>query len=583
MGRAPGIATLSLRRQAGAYGHYDVHMLDRLARAARRAVAVMAAVLVPVVQAADSAPLTVCTVTVNSPDEKQAFRRHLPEGRYRFVELVERGRADWLASACQARVACDVLVVSGHYDGGNEFFSDQLDVQEFLPVSELERVSCSASCPTLFSRLKEVYLFGCNTLNPEPQSGASAEIVRSLVREGHTREQAERELASLVAVHGESSRDRMRQIFPGVPVIYGFSSTAPLGPTAGSVLDRYFRSAADREIARGRASSRLLGAFSAFGLSAAQGMRPNDPLAAARADMCQFADDRLTPATRLSFVHALLQRHVGEARLYLDRIQRLMGTLDAETRQRPAVAQQLELIARDSAARERVLDYARDTDRPGVRVQFLNLARDVGWLSPQARRDELVQMVRELQAQTALGVPEVNLACTLNEDHGLDGTFNLVIAPASLADDVAHAAVRACLGSIEDRARTLQALQSASEADVRVAQAYVRHRPMTDEADLRVVARGIAAMPPGDAQVRALEALGRHYLADHDVLDRLIDLFAATPSAAVQSAIAGILIRADKRALQPASLVPLLREHRRATSAAGDDMIDALIGVLSSR
>ena len=54
---------------------------------------------------------------------------------------------DWLESACRQGVRCDVLVISGHYDGGNEFFSDQLDVREFLPVNEMERVSCSNSCP----------------------------------------------------------------------------------------------------------------------------------------------------------------------------------------------------------------------------------------------------------------------------------------------------------------------------------------------------------------------------------------------------------------------------------------------------
>ena len=88
---------------------------------------------------------TVCTITVNSADEKEVFRKHLPEAGYRFVELIERGRPDWLASACRASVSCDILIVSAHYDGGNDFFSDQLDVQENLTVAELERVSCSDS------------------------------------------------------------------------------------------------------------------------------------------------------------------------------------------------------------------------------------------------------------------------------------------------------------------------------------------------------------------------------------------------------------------------------------------------------
>src|SRR6266568_7655235 len=84
---------------------------------------------------------TVCTITVNSPDEKEIFRRYLPEDKFQFVELVERGRPDWLASACQQRIRCDVLVVSGHYDGYNEFYSDRLGVHEFLPADELERAS----------------------------------------------------------------------------------------------------------------------------------------------------------------------------------------------------------------------------------------------------------------------------------------------------------------------------------------------------------------------------------------------------------------------------------------------------------
>src|SRR6266403_621115 len=195
---------------------------------------------------------TVCSITVNSPDEKEAFRRSLPPNKYQFVELVERGRSDWLESACHQGIRCDVLVISGHYDGGNEFFSDQLEAREYLPVAEMERVSCSDSCPGLFSQLKEVYLFGCNTLNPEALKSASAEVGRSLVRSGYSRADADRLSRTLSARHGESSRDRMRLVFKDVPAIYGFSSVAPLGPLAGSILDRYFLNAGSSEIGTGR-------------------------------------------------------------------------------------------------------------------------------------------------------------------------------------------------------------------------------------------------------------------------------------------------------------------------------------------
>jgi len=83
---------------------------------------------------------TVCTVTVNSADEKEAFRKALGPGQYDFVELVEHGRPDWLESACRRGVRCDVLVISGHYDGGNEFFSDRTEAREYLLREEGDKL-----------------------------------------------------------------------------------------------------------------------------------------------------------------------------------------------------------------------------------------------------------------------------------------------------------------------------------------------------------------------------------------------------------------------------------------------------------
>src|SRR5262249_11845784 len=109
---------------------------------------------------------TVCTVTVNSPDERETFREFLPRDRYDFVELVEPGRPDWLHASCRKGIQCDVLLVSGHF-AGTEFYSSRPSVNETLPIDEIERVGCSESCPGLFGKLKEVYLFGCDTLNPD--------------------------------------------------------------------------------------------------------------------------------------------------------------------------------------------------------------------------------------------------------------------------------------------------------------------------------------------------------------------------------------------------------------------------------
>src|SRR5947207_3453493 len=422
---------------------------------------------------------TVCTITVNSPDEKELFRRSLPADEFQFVELVERGRPDWLASACRAGVHCDVLVISGHFDGGDEFYSDRPDVREYLPVDEMERVSCSDSCPGLFSQLKEVYLFGCNTLNTDAQNTVSAEVGRSLLRSGHSPADVERLSRVLNERHGDSNRDRMRQIFANVPLIYGFSSKAPLGATAGPLLDRYFQSGPPADsiayVGSGRASPKLLGLFSRSSMTSASGLRDADPQADYRRDVCHFADDRLSTAQKLGFVHDLLRREMAEVRMFLGHIEKYSTSLAATDRLMPAVSEALDAIARDWTARQRYLEFARDADEPAIRARMMKLARNLGWLSSAELRVELVQMMRDRLLQDVVGPGDVDLFCSLNKSGELDDQFDRLASLAVTAKSVGHAAVLACLGSEKNRTRVLRALTSSNDEDVQIAQIYLHH------------------------------------------------------------------------------------------------------------
>lgn len=525
-----------------------------------------------------AAKQTVCTITINSADEQKTFRRFLPPDKYEFVELVERGRPDWLASSCQQKVSCDILIISGHHGEGSEgnvFFSESNDAREYLPIEELERVSCSNSCPSLFEHLKEVYLFGCNTLNPLPQHTVSGEVARSLQREGHPPAEAARLARDIAAQRGESGRDRMQLVFPNVPVIYGFSSVAPLGPSAASKLDRVFHRGAASQVGTGRVSAPLLREFAGNRMVATRGMSADGPLAAMRRDVCMFADDRATAAQRLAGIHQLLDRPTAEARMVLERIEAVTATLDAPTRSQPDVAAALAGIAGDRGARERFLAFARDADELDTRARMLKLARDFDWLTPQQHADELVRMVGELLARKEVRATDVNLACALDEHHELDGAAARLGAMAA-RDDAGHAAVLACMGSDEARGRVLKALASPSDSDVQVAQAYLRHRPVADGTELRELTREIAAMPASPAQARALDALAHLYVSDPQSIATLKELFATTPSWQVQNAIASVLIRADRGAVRDPDLLPTLREHR-LQKAPGDNMVNALI------
>jgi hypothetical protein len=518
---------------------------------------------------------TVCTITVNSPNEKEVFQRYLPRDEYRFVELVERGRPDWLASACRQDIRCDALIISGHFDGGDQFYTDRLDAREFLPVAELERASCSDSCPGVFSQLKEVYLFGCNTLNAEAMRSASAEIARSLVRSGHSPADAERLSRLLAERHGESNRDRMRHIFKGVPVLYGFSSKAPLGRTAGPLLERYFQSTSGTEIASGRVSGKLVGLFAPSSMTVASGLTDSDSHGGFRTDVCHFSDDRLSDAQKLAFVHALLGREMAEVRMFLDHLERYSASLGASERRTPETAAALDEIAHDRSARTRFLEFARDADRPAVQARMIDLAEKLGWLTPDEAQAEFMGMIADRMARDAIGSAEVDLVCGRAMEREA-GVAAVLPAAAARRGNVAHAAVLACLGSEERRADVLRALTTGNDDDVAIAQIYLRHRPIADAGEQRRLALAVTRMTPSEAQVRALDTLAYQRLADPETLTELARLYPQTRSAATQRAIAGILIRADYPVPARADLARSLREHR-VRSSDSDDVIDALI------
>ena len=64
--------------------------------------------------------------------------------------------------------------------------------------------------------------------------------------------------------------------------------------------------------------------------------------------------------------------------LFLDRLEKYSASLSEADRQTPAVAQALDGIARDDAARARYLDFERDADQPAVRARMIELAQGLG-------------------------------------------------------------------------------------------------------------------------------------------------------------------------------------------------------------
>ncbi len=528
---------------------------------------------------AAAAPKTVCTVTINSSDERAAFERHLPRGDYRFVELVKRDQPDWFEQACRSGVQCDALVISGHFDDGSEFYTDRLGDRDNLPVHALEQASCSNSCNGVLAKVKEVYLFGCNTLKTEPRHVAEDEILRSLSRSGMAAPDAQRVAASLNAHYGQSNRDRLRTVFKDVPLLYGFSSKAPLGRTAGPLLERYFATAPAGEVASGRESATLLKLFGPASMIASSGLTAADPNQGFRQDLCGFADVRPAEATKVAFLHEVLRRDVTEVRMFLNHIELYASSIGPTHTRVPEVAAALDRIKNDHATRDRFLEFARDADQASVQTRMMALARSLGWLSPEQEQAEFLQMISTRMARGSLGKHEVDLVCSTAQTPSLGLALKVLATGAVRPTNVAHSAALACLGHAEAHERTVRALTGSNDEEVAVAQVYLRHRPLSGVGEVRAVTSGIGRMTVAAAQVRALETLARQRMADPQSLKEIAELFPQARSLDVQRAIAGILMRSDYRSLGAVDLARSLRQHR-IKSPDGSDVIDMLIRLL---
>ena len=188
---------------------------------------------------------TVCTITINSSDEKETFQSYLGDD-FNFVELTEFGekesynKTDWFTGACNKGIECDVLLISGHF-GGSFFGSSGYR----LAMEELQRSSCQKRCDGILKKPKEVFLFGCNTTaGKRPDHRTPEEYTQVLIEDGFSRRMAEEDSAFRYSPIGQQTKKRMQQVFPHSR-IYGFHSQALLGSKIVPRLKSYLESVPD--------------------------------------------------------------------------------------------------------------------------------------------------------------------------------------------------------------------------------------------------------------------------------------------------------------------------------------------------
>jgi len=183
----------------------------------------------------------VCTITINSTEERDTFKKNLGSEQFQFLELApatQEGNPSWFEDACREGVQCDLLVISGHF--GGKFFGDDLKSPE-LYLDQMEAASCNNACDGILKNPKEVFLFGCNTLaSKEKDHRSYEELVNIYTTDGYSTSFARRQAAIRYSPVGSSFKSRMQRTFEGVPVIVGFDSVSPRGANVKPYLDRYF-------------------------------------------------------------------------------------------------------------------------------------------------------------------------------------------------------------------------------------------------------------------------------------------------------------------------------------------------------
>lgn len=382
---------------------------------------------------------TVCTITMNSSEEKETFEKKLPKDTFEFVELTnfsnpsnpaEKGE-EWFKSACEAGVHCDVLVVSGHF-GGNFFGKTGFS----LSTNSLEVSSCNNSCAGILSEPKEVFLFGCNTLAEKSKDMRTPEqYLQVLLADNISRVDAERIVEARYGALGDSFRDRMRRIFAGIPHLYGFDSVGPSGENIKPYLERYFKAVPNYEkhlekieaeslVAKVENANKILRpanqslakALKETAFHQCSGIDPADPSYALKEGICSLHSSNLSPGAKMDAIAKMLRS--PERLLYLPSVSAFVQKNNFVA-QDPEAKSRLQELKNDGALKAEIEElYGSLRLSPILQLDVMRLKLFVGWLDA----DEFNAVVKQKIAAPLknLNRENIDLICSLTTEMNVD-------------------------------------------------------------------------------------------------------------------------------------------------------------------
>lgn len=333
------------------------------------------------VLAANSHAATVCSMTLNSPDELEIIKKHLGTKDFTYVELDSKPE-----NYCgKPEVQCDILVVSAHF--GGHFFgaSTATKPASDVPLEALEELSCSNKCANIFQKAKQVYLFGCNTLNGKIKDERTPEeYVDILRRDNYGLTQAQNLAANIYSPLGGTYHQRMQHLFPNAAQIFGFASRAPVGKKIRGELNKTFSKLTPGTYAETLQSDSAAATnwtniistdLKKFSLIATVGQSQENSLT------CKIANQP-QEYKKIEIIRQVFERGEG-MKIVMNLVGHLkqanMEQLDSRT------LNELEKLKKNKAARSELLEFVVNSSDAftTVRLNILEMMAKIGWVSPQ--------------------------------------------------------------------------------------------------------------------------------------------------------------------------------------------------------
>lgn len=366
----------------------------------------------------DPNKFTICAITINSDDEKKIFQAQVAKNTSKFnpiVELTDMGDDnEWFKKACESKIKCDQLVISGHF--GGEFFSDNPDQNKSLSLAELEKAGCSKSCEGILNDPYEVFLLGCNTLaGKDLDNRTPAEYLRVLLNDGFSASQAELVVQSRYGAVGDSNKGSMQRAFAGAKKnIYGFDSIGPSGKTIKPFLTNYFSKISLPNHLEKLQAKRLMNAVQSANTEISGSMNGtaftqcnegsvDDPVTK---KICTFQDERVSNTEKLALITEVLSN--DSFLTYLPSISHFLE-LQAHSFNDKEKAD-LKLITENATIKRQILGLLDKTNSLGLKLEWSHFAMKLGYLS-EAEASSMIQKDIEKMFSKPIGVSEKDTLC----------------------------------------------------------------------------------------------------------------------------------------------------------------------------